>query len=46
MTALALIQRQLKKQQKIGDYPFLRWKLAREKANATAKTMGEAVRRP
>jgi len=45
MTALVLIQKQLKKQQKIGEFPYLRWKLAQEKADATAKTMGEALRR-
>lgn len=45
MTTLALIQAQLKKQQKIGKFPYLRWKLAQEKANATTKEMGEAIRR-
>jgi len=45
MSALVLIQKQLKKQQKIGKFPYLRWKLAQEKTNATIKAMGEAIRR-
>jgi len=46
MTALILIQKQLKKQQRIGEFPFLRWKLAQEQVDATDKTVGEAIRRP
>jgi hypothetical protein len=46
MTALVLIQQQLKKQQKIGSFPYLRWKLEQEKVNASPKTLGEAFRSP
>lgn len=46
MAELVLIQKQLKKQQKIEAHAYLRWQLAMEQANASSKTLGEAFRSP
>lgn len=46
MTELALIQNQIKRQQQLKGYAYLRWTLALEKAHASTEALGKALRRP
>lgn len=44
MTELVLIQRQLKKQQRLQGYPLARWTHEQERRHAAIEAMGKALK--